>query len=148
MLLVTIRWVFSNFRHYSWYFHQCLQLLNAIILALYQHYCKRTSFSKTFLFCVFWLIYILWFFSTFTLICLSTTPDSFKLHINTFNHLDILFNFIFWYFLALLQCFIVFQDLLMLSAHLLSYFLEVLAKHSGSLPIQSCYKISVWIDLD
>ena len=86
--------------------------------------CKGTGSSETFLFHIFgWSI----FHNPFLYLHLSTHPisyalDLFKLYTNTSNYLDILFNSSFWYFLALLQCFIVFQSLLVLSIHLLIHF--------------------------
>ena len=59
---------------------------------------------------------------------ISHTPDPFKLHTNTLNYLDISFNSPFRYSLTLPQCSVVFQSLLVSSAHLLIHF-PILWKH-------------------
>ena len=83
--------------------------------------CKRTSSSKTFLFCVFWLIYVLWSLSTSTLICLSDfscfRPFQATYQYSQLSRYIIKFSFI--HSLALLQHSVVFQSLLVSFTHLL-----------------------------
>ena len=100
--------------------------------------CKRTGFSKTFLFHVFfgWFMFCDPFSHSHLFIYLLLYAlDSFKLYTNTFNYSVILFNYLFQYFLALLQCSIVFQSLLVSSTHLLFYISEIPIKHSSTLLI-------------
>ena len=83
--------------------------------------CKETSSSETFFFCVFWLFCVLWFFPTFTLICsfdfLCSRPFQ-----ALYQYSQLFRYVIFQYFLALLQYYVVFQSLLVLSTHLLICF--------------------------
>jgi len=102
--------------------------------------CKKTGFCETFLFCIFgWSV----FYDPFLYLHLFTyptfyTPDFFKLHTNTLNHLDMLLNTLLHTHLLFCNT-LSFSSVIYTSAYLLSYIPEVFAKYSGSLPFQFLY---------